>query len=73
MPLSPAQAVALQQVVDSYDGPSAPDEHGYFFESERAGSIELYAGRGGPGGMLALRGWSPGKADFVFDVLEKTG
>jgi hypothetical protein len=71
--LSPEHAAALQDVVSSYGGPAAPDDHGYFFESEKAGSIELYAGRDRPRGMLALRGWSAGKADFVFDLIEKTG
>jgi hypothetical protein len=71
-PLPPDQAAAVSRVVQAYGGPAAPDEFGYFFESAKAGPIEFYAGKRS-GGMLAVRGWGPGKADFIFDILAATG
>ena len=69
--LPPERAAALSRVVQSYGGPAAPDEYGYFFNAEKAGSIELFAGKN-DGAMLALRGWGLGKAAFAYDLLVAT-
>jgi hypothetical protein len=65
------KAIALSRVVQSWGGPAAPDEFGYFFDSDVAGPVEFYAGDR-EGGMLAVRGWCPGLASFAFDVLQAT-
>ena len=70
-PLAPEKAAAIGQVMQSYGGPAEPDEFGYFFDSPKAGNVEFYAGVRN-GGMLALRGWGRGTADFVFDILRQT-